>query len=102
MAGPYPISRSRRRSSASARLPSSKRGGRALLVIDNVPLQQAAWAEFHAARKRLDKTSKDLHRHEQIDVPAYETWLHRTFPIFITTLRQLHQEVFLKERQIES
>ena len=101
MAGPHPISRSRRRSSASTRFPSSK-GGHALLVIDNVPLQQAAWAEFHAARKRLDKTSGDLHRHEQIDVPAYQTWLHQTFPIVITTLRQLHQEVFLKERQIQS
>jgi hypothetical protein len=72
------------------------------MVIDNAPLQRAAWAEFHAARKRHDKAARDLHRHEQIDVPAYESWLHRTFPVMITTLRDLHQEVFTKARQVET
>lgn len=74
----------------------------ALLVIDNAPLQRAAWAEFHAARKRHDKAAGDLHRHEQIDVPEYETWLHRTFPVMISTLRELHQEVLTKARQVQS
>ena len=33
--------------------------------------------------------------------PAYEAWLHRTFPIFITNLRELHEEVFTKGRRVE-
>lgn len=72
------------------------------MVIDSAPLQRAAWAEFHAARKRHDKAARDLHRHEQVDVPAYDAWLHRTFPVMITTLRELHEEVFTKGRQVEA
>jgi hypothetical protein len=74
---------------------------RALLVIDNRPLQKAAWAEFHAAKKRLEKVSRDLHRHEQVDAPAYEKWVSQTFPTFITALRELHQEVSTKARQVQ-
>jgi hypothetical protein len=71
-----------------------------LMVIDHERLQAEAWAEFHTARKRLDKAARDLHRHEQVDVPAYESWLHRTFPIFVTKLRELHEEVASKARKI--
>lgn len=75
---------------------------RALLVIDHERLQNAAWAEFHTARKRLDKTAHDLHRHEEIDGPAYDAWLHRTFPLQVTTLRELHDEVATKVREIQT
>lgn len=71
-----------------------------LMVIDHERLQAEAWAEFHTARKRLDKATRDLHRHEQIDVPAYDSWLHRTFPILVTKLRELHEEVATKARKI--
>lgn len=71
------------------------------MVIDNAPLQRAAWAEFRTARKRHDKAARNLHRHEQVDVPEYEAWLHRTFPVVITTLRDLHNEVFTKSRQVQ-
>jgi hypothetical protein len=73
-----------------------------LLIIDNEPLQREAWAEYHSARKRLDKATRDLHRHEQIDRPAYESWISRTFPVFLTTLRNLQQEVSTKARQVEA
>lgn len=72
------------------------------MVVDNLPLQRAAWAEFHTARKRLDKAAADLHRHEEVDLPAYEAWLHRTFPVAITTLRQLHEEVFQKGQKVHA
>src|SRR5690606_25967369 len=75
---------------------------RAVMVIDNRPLQHAAWSEFHAARKRSEKAAADLHRHEETDTPAYEAWLHGTFPVLITTLRELHQQVVLKTHQVES
>ena len=73
-----------------------------LMVIDHARLQSAAWAEFHTVRKRLEKTARDLHRHEEIDVPVYETWLHRTFPLQITTLRELHAEVSAKAQKIRT
>ena len=75
--------------------------GRALLIIDHERLQGAAWAEFHTAQKRHQKAARDLHRHEEIDTPAYETWLHRTFPVLVTTLRNLHEEVATKGRQVQ-
>jgi hypothetical protein len=84
--------------SGSAKTP----GAHALLVIDNRPLQRTVWTEFHIARKRLEKTARDLHRHEEVDRPAYDAWLHRTFPVWVTTLRELHAEVSLKSRQVQS
>src|SRR5476651_696292 len=73
---------------------------RALLVIDHERLQGAAWAEFHTARKRLDRAARDLHRYEEIDVPAFHAWLHRLYPLQVTTLRELGEEVAAKARRI--
>ncbi|MEO6569279.1 MAG: J domain-containing protein [Opitutaceae bacterium] len=72
------------------------------MVIDHERLQSAAWAEFHTASKQLDKATRDLHRHEVVDVPAYNQWLHRTFPLLVTSLRELHTEVAAKTRQVEA
>jgi hypothetical protein len=96
----------RRQSSTRRRSPTVKRrasiaGTAALMVIDHERLQSAAWAEFHTVRKRLEKTTRDLHRHEEIDAPAYESWLHRTFPIEVTTLRELHAHVTAKGRKVQ-
>lgn len=74
----------------------------ALMVIDHERLQSAAWAEFHTARKRLDKAARDLHRHEEEDVPAFTSWFHRTFPLLITRLRELHEEVATKARKVQA
>lgn len=73
-----------------------------LVVIDNRPLRHAAWSEFHSARKRLDKSARDLHRHEQADTPAYQAWMHGAFPVLITTLRELHEETTVKRHQVDS
>ncbi|MSU66250.1 MAG: hypothetical protein EXS38_09160 [Opitutus sp.] len=75
---------------------------RALLVIDHRRLQNAAWGEFHTARKRLEKATRDLHRHAEIDSPAYESWLHRTFPLLVTMLRELQEEANAKARKIKT
>lgn len=101
MSGPKKSRVSQKRSPAAARSASRARHV-TLVLIDNGPLQSAAWAEFHTAQKRHEKAARDLHRHEQVDVPAYEAWLHRTFPVMITTLRELHSEVFEKSRQVEA
>ncbi len=73
----------------------------AVLVIDQGRLQSAAWARVHTARKRLEKASRDLHRHEEIDAPGYESWLHRTFPLLVTTLRELHEQAAAKTQKIQ-
>lgn len=72
------------------------------MVIDHERLQSAAWAEYHTAQKRLEKAARDLHRHEETDIPAYESWLHRTFPISVTTLRELHAEVSAKAQKVRA
>jgi hypothetical protein len=71
-----------------------------LVIIDHERLQGAVWAEFHTVRKRLDKVTRELHRHEEIDVPAFDAWLNRTFPLQLTALRELNEEVIAKGRQV--
>jgi hypothetical protein len=103
-----PVSEPKKKTSRSPRPAASPKsrpaapGGQALSVIDNRPLQRDAWTNFHTVRKRLEKTARDLHRHEEIDVPAYQAWLSRTFPVWITTLRELHSEVSTKSRQVQT
>ncbi|MEZ0217947.1 MAG: hypothetical protein ACAH89_12495, partial [Rariglobus sp.] len=70
--------------------------------LNVAPLRHAAWAEFHAARKRAEKSARDLHRHEETDTLAYERWLHGAFPQLVTTLRELHAEVIRKARDVDS
>src|SRR5687767_8425738 len=77
-----------------------KTKARTVVISSHALLQNAAWAEFHTVRKRLDKAAGDLHRHEEIDMPAYDAWFHRTFPLQITALRELNEEVMAKARQI--
>jgi len=74
----------------------------ALLVIDHRRLQGSALAQIHSARKRLEKASRDLHRHEEVDTPAYTSWLHRTFPLLVTGLRELEAEIIAKSRKIHA
>ncbi|MDB6094262.1 MAG: hypothetical protein JWM32_1824 [Verrucomicrobia bacterium] len=98
---PDPKRKPVRRSPSAATRGAAGRG-HALMVIDHGRLQGAAWAEFHSVRKRLEKTTRELHRHEEVDVPAYNEWLHRTFPVELTTMRELHEEVATKSEQIEA
>lgn len=75
---------------------------RALLVIDNRPLQVAAWAELGRARKRLEKAARDVHRHEEADEPAFHAWIARTFPTLISAARELAQQVEAKSRLVHA
>ena len=74
---------------------------RLLVVIDNRPLQSAAWREFHAARKRVEKAAGDLHRHEQTDTPSFQSWMHGAFPQLVSALREISAEVDRKGRNVE-
>lgn len=75
---------------------------RRLLVIDNRPLQEAAWASLRRARQRLEKATKDLHRHEEIDEPAFRSWVGATFPELVNAVRELSLGVETKRRLVEA
>jgi hypothetical protein len=74
----------------------------ALLVIDNEPLQREAWNDLRRARKRLDKASQDLKRHEETDEPAFHAWLAREFPTLLSSVRELAQQVQAKGHIVQT
>ena len=73
----------------------------ALLLIDDQPLRDEVWQRFQELRRRLEKATRELHQHEEVDVPAFEAWKHRTFPLHMTALRELEREVFTKARRVQ-
>lgn len=80
------------------------RGSLALVLIDNTPLQTAAWRELEQARHRLEKATRDLHRHESVDAPEYQAWLGRQFAQAVTEIRDLAAQVArdrARVRQVE-
>jgi len=74
----------------------------ALLIIDHERLQADAWQKLHAAQKKLERASRALHQHEELDTPAYRRWLHLTFPELMTHLRELHEAVLATARKIQA
>jgi hypothetical protein len=72
-----------------------------LLVIDDQRLRDEAWQAFQELRRRLEAATRELHQHEEIDVPAFEAWKHRTFPLQLTALREIEHEVFTKARRVQ-
>lgn len=73
-----------------------------LLLIDNAPLQAEAWAELTRARRRLEKASREIHRHEETDAPGYRQWLAKLFPALLSRVRELAQQVEAKGRIVEA
>jgi hypothetical protein len=82
-----------------------RRAGRstvvALIVIDNGPLQEAAWSRLLLARKRLARAAGDLHRHEQEDEPAYRAWIHAACPALLSQIRELAFECEAKRKAMQ-
>ena len=72
-----------------------------MLVIDDQRLRDEAWQAFEELRRRLEAATGELHQHEEVDVPAFEAWKHRTFPLHLTALREIEREVFTKARRVE-
>ncbi len=87
----------------AASAPAAPRSrSRALLIIDQRPLQRSAWAEFHSARKRHEKAGRDLQRHEETDTPSFQSWLAQTFPQLVTALREFEQDLAQKAAAVRS
>jgi hypothetical protein len=94
---------SRRRSRRSDPLPRPPVNRcRALLVIDNAPLLDAAWHTLTRARHRLDQASRQVHRHEETDEPGFQSWLMQTFPTLLSSCRQLAQDCDAKLRLVQA
>ena len=72
-----------------------------MLLIDDRPLRGEVWQTFQELRGRLEEATRELHQHEEVDVPAFEAWKHRTFPLHLTALRELGGEVFTKARRVQ-
>ena len=70
-------------------------------MIDDQRLRDEAWQAFQELRRRLEAATLELHQHEEIDVPAFEAWKHRTFPLHLTALRELEREVFTKAQRVQ-
>jgi hypothetical protein len=77
------------------------KGCAALMVVDNEPLQREAWDDLRRARKRLDRASQDLKRHEETDEPAFRAWLARSFPTLLSSVRELSQQVEARGRIVQ-
>jgi hypothetical protein len=71
-------------------------------VIDNRPLQIAAWSELLRARQRLEKATRDIHRHEETDEPALRAWLANTFPTLISAAREVAAQLEAKSRIVQA
>jgi hypothetical protein len=74
----------------------------ALLVIDHERLQAEAWEQVRSARKRMERAAAALHRHEEVDEPAYNRWLYRTFPALLTQKRELQEQMAATARKIQA
>jgi hypothetical protein len=72
------------------------------MVVDNRSIQQAAWKVLQDARKRLTKASADIHRHENVDTPDYRKWVSATFPVLLTTVRELMAECTSKSDMVRN
>lgn len=88
--------------SSTARHQPARSKCTAIILVDQRPIQRQTWAEFHRAQKLQEKAARDLHRHEVTDAPAFERWLHGTFPGLITTARELNVRVESLRREVDS
>ena len=71
------------------------------MLIDDGPHRSEVWQTYQELRRRLEEATRELHQHEEINVPAFEAWKHRTFPLHLTALRELEREVCTKARRVQ-
>jgi hypothetical protein len=65
---------------------------RSLIVIDNEPFRQRYRDELDRARAELRNVESELDRFKGIDTSAFKSWLHATFPVRLSRIRELHEE----------
>jgi hypothetical protein len=65
---------------------------RSLMVVDNEAIRRSYLDDLERARAELRKIESELERFKDVDSVSFKTWLHRTFPVEMTRIREIHQE----------
>jgi hypothetical protein len=66
---------------------------RSLMLVDNQPIRQRCWQELNETRAKLRKLETELDRFKGDDTNAFKRWLHATFPVRLSRIRELHEEI---------
>jgi hypothetical protein len=72
--------------------PKPPRPSRSLMVVDNEPIRRSYLSELEQSRAKLRKIESELERFKDVDSANFKTWLHRTFPVEMSRIRELHEE----------
>lgn len=72
--------------------PKPKVLSRSLIVIDNEPIRRQYRQELDRARADLRKLESELERFKGTDTNSFKSWLHATFPVRLSRIRELHEE----------
>lgn len=81
---------------------ASRSSCRWLLLIDNVPIREAAVAEYQELEEKLRETREQIEAFEGGDLPAYQRWEASVFGPLLTELRTTMQAVDEKRRILEA
>jgi Plasmid pRiA4b ORF-3-like protein len=81
------VSTWRRRSRPKPKVPS-----RSLIVIDNEPVRRYYRQKLDRVRADLRKLESELERFKGTDTNSFKGWLHATFPVRLSRIRELHEE----------
>ena len=65
---------------------------RTLMVVDNEPIRRSYLDDLERARAELRKIEAELERFKDLDSLSFKTWLHRTFPVEMSRIREIHEE----------
>jgi hypothetical protein len=79
----------------------SKAGSRALALIDEEPIREAAVKECRKAMRELEKARTKLEDFERVDQPAFARWYHATFGAELSRIREWKEKIEEMERLIE-
>ncbi len=65
---------------------------RQLLIIDEKPVRRKAINKCKYILKQFDKVTAEIEKYEQKDLPAFKSWMYRTFGLTLTNIRELCEE----------
>ena len=63
-----------------------------MILIDNKPLRRKAINKCKYILKRFECVITDLDQFDRLDNPAFQQWLHATFGLQLTEIRQLQEK----------
>jgi hypothetical protein len=65
---------------------------RSIILVDNEPIRWQYRQQLDRARAELRQLESELERFKGVDSNSFKSWLHSTFPVRLTRLRELHEE----------